>query len=123
MIKKGILVVDDAKFSRNQIKRVIDEIDNGEVIGEAENGNEAVLLYEKLKPDLITMDLVMPEKGGIQAIEEIIRMDKSAIIIVISAIGQSNSMLEVTEKGAKEFIVKPFKPDELRKVLENHLRA
>ena len=123
MSKKGILVVDDAKFSRNQIKRVIDEIDNVEVIGEAENGNEAVLLYEKLKPDLITMDLVMPEKGGIQAIEEIIRMDKSAIIIVISAIGQSNSMLEVTEKGAKEFIVKPFKPDELRKVLENHLRA
>ncbi|MHA1527138.1 MAG: response regulator [Promethearchaeota archaeon] len=123
MSKKGILVVDDAKFSRNQIKRVIDEIDNGEVIGEAENGNEAVLLYEKLKPDLITMDLVMPEKGGIQAIEEIIRMDKSAIIIVISAIGQSNSILEVTEKGAKEFIVKPFKPDELRKVLENYLRA
>ena len=123
MSKKGILVVDDAKFSRNQIKRVIDKIDNGEVIGEAENGNEAVLLYEKLKPDLITMDLVMPEKGGIQAIEEIIRMDKSAIIIVISAIGQSNSMLEATEKGAKEFIVKPFKPDELRKVLENHLRA
>ena len=123
MSKKGILVVDDAKFSRNQIKRVIDKIDNGEVIGEAENGNEAVLLYEKLKPDLITMDLVMPEKGGIQAIEEIIRMDKSAIIIVISAIGQSNSILDVTEKGAKEFIVKPFKPDELRKVLENHLRA
>ena len=123
MSKKGILVVDDAKFSRNQIKRVIDEIDNGEVIGEAENGNEAVLLYEKLKPDLITMDLVMPEKGGIQAIEEIIRMDKSAIIIVISAIGQSNSILDVTEKGAKEFIVKPFKPDELRKVLENHLGA
>ena len=123
MSKKGILVVDDAKFSRNLIKRVIDEIDNGEVIGEAENGNEAVLLYEKLKPDLITMDLVMPEKGGIQAIEEIIRMDKSAIIIVISAIGQSNSILEVTEKGAKEFIVKPFKPDELRKVLENHLGA
>ena len=60
MSKKGILVVDDAKFSRNQIKRVIDKIDNGEVIGEAENGNEAVLLYEKLKPDLITMDLVMP---------------------------------------------------------------
>ena len=123
MSKKRILVVDDAKFSRNQIKRVIDEIDNGEVIGEAENGNEAVLLYEKLKPDLITMDLVMPEKGGVQAIEEIIRMDKSAIIIVISAIGQDDLMLEATEKGAKEFIVKPFKPDELRKVLENHLRA
>lgn len=123
MSKKGILVVDDAKFSRNRIKRVIDEIDNGEVIGEAENGNEAVLLYEKLKPDLITMDLVMPEKGGVQAIEEIIRMDKSAIIIVISAIGLGDLMLEATEKGAKEFIVKPFKPYELRKVLENHLRA
>jgi len=123
MSKKGILVVDDAKFSRIQIKRVIDEIDNVEVIGEAENGNEAVLLYEKLKPDLITMDLVMPEKGGIQAIEEIIRMDKSAIIIVISAIGQDELMLEATEKGAKEYIVKPFKPNELRKVLENHLMA
>ena len=123
MSKKGILVVDDAKFSRIQIKRVIDEIDNVEVIGEAENGNEAVLLYEKLKPDLITMDLVMPEKGGIQAIEEILRMDKSAIIIVISAIGQDDLMLEATEKGAKEYIVKPFKPNELRKVLENHLMA
>jgi len=123
MSKKGILVVDDAKFSRIQIKRVIDEIDNVEVIGEAENGNEAVLLYEKLKPDLITMDLVMPEKGGVQAIEEIIRMDKSAIIIVISAIGQDDLMLEATEKGAKEYIVKPFKPNELRKVLENHLMA
>jgi two-component system chemotaxis response regulator CheY len=123
MSKKGILIVDDAKFSRIQIKRVIDEIDNVEVIGEAENGNEAVLLYEKLKPDLITMDLVMPEKGGVQAIEEIIRMDKSAIIIVISAIGQDDLMLEATEKGAKEYIVKPFKPNELRKVLENHLMA
>ncbi len=123
MSKKGILVVDDAKFSRIQIKRVIDEIDSVEVIGEAENGNEAVLLYEKLKPDLITMDLVMPEKGGVQAIEEIIRMDKSAIIIVISAIGQDDLMLDAAEKGAKEYIVKPFKPNELRKVLENHLMA
>ena len=123
MSKKGILVVDDAKFTRNQIKRVIDGIDNGEVIGEAENGNEAILLYDKLKPDLVTMDLVMPEKGGVQAIEEIIRMDKSVIIIVISAIGLGDLILEATEKGAKEFIVKPFKPHDLHKVLENHLRA
>ena len=73
-VKKKILIVDDAQFTRTMLKNIITKIKNIEVCGEAANGNEAIKQYEKLKPDLVTMDLVMPEKGGIETIEEIINL-------------------------------------------------
>ena len=119
--KKGILVVDDALFSRKMIEKVIKKLDYAEVIGEASDGNEAIDLYKELGPDLVTMDLVMPQKDGITAIDEILKIDKSAIIIVITAVGQEKLILEATEKGAKDFIQKPFKDDDLIAVINRLL--
>ena len=119
--KKGILVVDDALFSRKMIEKVIKKLDYAEVVGEASDGNEAIDLYKELGPDLVTMDLVMPQKDGIEAINEILKINKSAIIIVITAVGQEKLILEATEKGAKDFIQKPFKDDDLIAVINRLL--
>jgi two-component system chemotaxis response regulator CheY len=119
--KKRILIVDDAKFTRNILKKIINKTEYSEVIGEAANGNEAIDLYTKLKPDLVTMDLVMPEKGGIETIEDLLRIDKSALIVVVSALGQEALVLEAAKKGAKDFIQKPFKDEQVLDVMERIL--
>ncbi|MCK4781014.1 MAG: response regulator [Candidatus Lokiarchaeota archaeon] len=121
--KKRILIVDDAQFVRNRIKKVIEKMDFAEVIGEASNGDDAISLYKKLKPDLVTMDLVMPNKDGIEAIEEIMKFDKKANIIVVSAMGQELSIIEATEKGAKDYIKKPFKEEQIYRTIERFLKA
>ena len=119
--KKKVLIVDDAQFTRTMLKNIMNKIKTVEVVGEAANGNEALKQYTKLKPDLVTMDLVMPEKGGIETIEEIIQKDKDAQIIVVSALGQEALVLEATKKGAKDFITKPFKQEQIIDVLERVL--
>ncbi len=119
--RKGVLVVDDAAFSRGLIKKIIDELDFAEVIGEASNGNEAVALYSELHPDLVTMDIVMPEKDGITAIGEILKIDKNATIVVVTAAGQEQLIMEATEAGAREFVQKPFKRDKLISIFKNFL--
>ena len=116
--KKRILIVDDAAFTRNMLKNIINKTDYTEVVGEASNGDEAIVQYKKLKPDLVTMDLVMPEKGGIETIEEILKIDKNAVIVVVSALGQEALVLEAAKKGAKDFIQKPFKTEQIMEVLE-----
>ena len=118
---KKILIVDDAKFTRTMLKNIIKKIKNVEVCGEAGNGDEGVKQYKKLNPDLVTMDLVMPEKGGIETIEEIIGFDKNAKIIVVSALGQETLVLEAAKKGAKDFIVKPFKEEQVLDVVQRTL--
>jgi two-component system chemotaxis response regulator CheY len=119
--KKKVLIVDDAAFTRNMLKKIINTTDYSEVVGEAANGNEAIDMYTKLKPDLVTMDLVMPEKGGIETVEELIKMDKSALIVVVSALGQEALVLEAAKKGAKDFIQKPFKNEQVLDVMERIL--
>lgn len=121
--KKGVLVVDDAQFVRNRIKKVIEKIDFAKVVGEASNGDDAINLYKELKPDLVTMDLVIPNTDGIKAIEEIMKIDKKAKIIVISAMGQELSIIEATEKGAKDYIKKPFKEEDIYRTIERFLKA
>ncbi len=116
--KKKILVVDDAQFTRNMLKKIINKTEIAEVIAEARNGVEAVSLYQELKPDLVTMDLVMPEQGGIETTEKILSFDPSAIIVIVSALGQEALVLEAAKKGAKDFIQKPFKADQIEDVLE-----
>jgi two-component system chemotaxis response regulator CheY len=116
-IKKRVLIVDDAQFTRNMLKNIMQKIGNVEICGEAANGIEAIKQYKKLKPDLVTMDLVMPEKGGIEAIEEIKNIDSNATIIVISALGQEALVLEAAKKGAKDFITKPFKQEQIFEVM------
>ncbi|MFX1257348.1 MAG: response regulator [Promethearchaeota archaeon] len=119
--KKKILIVDDAQFTRNILKKIINNTQYSEVVAEAANGDEALDLYKKLKPDLVTMDLVMPQKGGIETIEELIEVDKSALIVVVSALGQEALVLEAAKKGAKDFIQKPFKNDQVLEVMERIL--
>ena len=121
--KKKILIVDDSSFSRLMLKRIINKSNFAQVIGEAKNGNEAVTLFEELKPDLITMNLIMPEKNGIEAIEDIMRIDRTANIIVITAIGQESVILEATLKGAKDFVQKPFDEGKILDTIQKHLRT
>jgi len=109
-----VLIADDAVFMRNMIKEVFNHPDF-EVVGEASNGLEAVEKYKDLKPDITTMDIVMPHKSGIESVRDIIKLNKDAKIIMCSALGQESLVMEAIEAGAADFIVKPFKAE---KVLE-----
>lgn len=119
--KKRILIVDDAQFTRNMLKNIINKTSYSQVVGEASNGNEAIAAYKKLKPDLVTMDLVMPEKGGIETIQDLKKIDKAATIVVVSALGQEALVLEAAKKGAKDFIQKPYKSEQILEVMERVL--
>lgn len=120
--KKRVLIVDDAQFTRNMLKNIIGKIEEIEVIGEASNGVEAISLYKKLKPDLVTMDLVMPELGGIEATSQILAINSKALIVVVSALGQEALVLEAAKKGAKDFIQKPFKTEQIIEVMDRILK-
>ena len=103
-----VMVVDDALFMRNMLKDIFLRAGH-DVIAEAENGEIALDLYRELKPDLVTMDIVMPKKSGIEALQEIMASDPDACVVMVSALGQDSLILEAVEAGAKDFIVKPFK--------------
>ncbi|MFU0801110.1 MAG: response regulator [Xylanivirga thermophila] len=107
---KKVLIVDDAAFMRMMLKDILTKNDY-EVVGEAENGAKAVEKYKELSPDLVVMDITMPEMDGIQAVKEITNMDKSAKVIMCSAMGQQAMVIEAIQSGAKDFIVKPFQAD------------
>ena len=115
-----ILIVDDAKFMRTLVKDAL--VPKGhEIAGEAENGIEAVELYKKLKPDLVTMDITMREKDGIEAAEEILITDPAARIIMVTALGQENLLTRAIKIGVKDFVVKPFPPERLQRAAEKAL--
>jgi two-component system chemotaxis response regulator CheY len=110
MAGKSILIVDDAAFMRMMIKDILSK--NGyEIVGEAENGLKAVEKYNELKPDLVIMDITMPEMDGIQAVKKIKEIDGDATVIMCSAMGQQAMVIESIQSGAKDFIVKPFQAD------------
>jgi two-component system chemotaxis response regulator CheY len=113
---KRVLIADDAAFMRQSIKNILSKYDY-EVVGEAENGKAAVAKYLELKPDLVTMDITMPEMSGIDALKEIMKNDKEAKVVMITAMGQEWLIKEAILSGAKSFIVKPFKEDFVMKVL------
>ncbi len=109
---KGILLVDDAAFMRMMLKDIL--VKNGyEVLGEAENGLKAVEKYKELSPDLVIMDITMPEMDGIDAVKEIKKTDANATVIMCSAMGQQAMVIEAIQSGAKDFIVKPFQADRI----------
>lgn len=115
---KKVLIVDDAAFMRVSIKNMLSK--NGyEVIGEAENGRVAIQKYQELSPDIVTMDITMPEMDGLASIKKILEMNPSANIIMISAMGQESMVREAVLSGAKGFIVKPFKEDAIVAALNN----
>ncbi|MFB3117578.1 MAG: response regulator [Myxococcota bacterium] len=116
-----VLVADDASFMRQMIREIV-ESEGFEVCGEASDGVEAVDEFKKLQPDVVTMDIVMPLKSGIDAVRGIVALDPGARVVMCSALGQETLVAEAIQAGAKDFIVKPFKPDAvietLKKVLE-----
>ena len=107
---KNILICDDAAFMRMMIKDILTK--NGyTVAGEAENGVKAVEKYNEVKPDLVLMDITMPEMDGIEALRKIKEQDPSAVVVMCSAMGQQAMVIESIQSGAKDFIVKPFQAD------------
>lgn len=102
-----LLVVDDAKFMRMTLTNILTRAGH-EVVGEGENGKEAIELYRKLNPDLVIMDITMPIMSGLDAVKEIKKEYSSAMVIMCSAMGQQKMVVEAIEAGAKDFIVKPF---------------
>lgn len=112
-----VLVADDTAFMRMTLRNVLER--NGyEVVAEAANGAEAVELYRRHRPDLVTMDITMPEMDGITAIREIMKIDPQARIIVCSALGQKTMVIEALTAGAKDYLVKPFQPERVLEALE-----
>jgi two-component system chemotaxis response regulator CheY len=105
-----VLVVDDAAFMR---KMVTDALTAGghEIVGEAANGVEALTQFQALKPDVLTLDITMPEKDGLSALRDILAFDPTAKVVMCSALGQESKVLESIKAGAKDFVVKPFQPD------------
>ena len=112
-----VMVVDDALFMRNMIKDIFTKA-GYEVVAEAENGEAAVELYPQVQPDLVTMDIVMPKKSGIEALQEIMAADPDACVVMVSALGQDSLVLEAIESGARDFIVKPFKEDNVLDIVK-----
>ena len=105
-----VLIVDDAAFMRISIKNSLTK--NGyEVVGEAENGKIGVEKYKELSPDIVTMDITMPELNGLDALKEIMKIDPAAKVVMVSAMGQEAMVRDAILSGAKGFIVKPFKED------------
>lgn len=115
-----ILIVDDAAFMRMMIKDILTK--NGfEVIGEAENGAIAIEKYKELSPELVIMDITMPEVDGIKAVKEIKKADANSRIIMCSAMGQQAMVIEAIQAGAKDFIVKPFQADRVLEAVKKAL--
>ena len=114
-----VMIVDDALFMRNMLKDIFVRA-GYEIVAEGDNGDDALQLYKDNWPDLVTMDIVMPKKSGIEAVQEIIARDPQARVIMVSALGQDSLVLEAVEAGAKDFIVKPFREE---KVLETVKRV
>ncbi len=119
-MSQKVLIADDAAFMRMMIKDIL--LSNGyEIAGEANNGLKAVELYKKEKPDIVMMDITMPEMDGITAVKEIRKLDPSAKVVMCSALGQQSMVMEAIQSGAKDFIVKPFQPDRVIEALKKVL--
>lgn len=117
---KSVLIVDDANFMRMLIRAMLEK--NGfEIVGEASNGLEAVRKYKEVKPDLVTMDITMPDMNGLEALKEIMKIDTNAKVVMFSAMGQESMVREAIINGAKSFVVKPFKESNVLKALNQLL--
>jgi two-component system chemotaxis response regulator CheY len=119
-MKARVLIADDASFMRQMIREII-EPEGYEVVGEATDGVEAVEQYQKLHPDIVTMDIVMPKRSGIDAVKRILEQSPGACVVMCSALGQETLVREALQAGAKDFIVKPFKPDSVLGTLNKAL--
>lgn len=114
---KKALIVDDSMVMRMMLKRILDK--NGfTVVGEAENGKKAVERYQELNPDVVTLDITMPEMDGLSALKEIIKINPKANVVIVSAIGQQRFVVEALNAGARGYLIKPFREESVVKVLK-----
>lgn len=111
-----ILIVDDSRTSRRILRKILEEAGH-EIIGEAVNGDEGYIKYKELKPDVVTMDITMPVTDGIQALQLIRHLDKEAHVVMVTAAGQKEKMMQAIKAGAEEFITKPFELEEVVRVI------
>ena len=120
MSSNTVLVCDDAVFMRTMVSDILSQA-GFTVVGEAENGKQAVEKYQQLKPDLVTMDIIMPEMGGIEAVKKITQLDPGARILMCSAMGQQALVQEALQAGARDFVVKPFQPSRVLEAVQRVL--
>ncbi|MGB4593686.1 MAG: response regulator [Coriobacteriia bacterium] len=120
-MSKTILVVDDAAFMRMMIRDILSK--EGYVIHEAVNGRDAVEKYSEIRPDLVTLDITMPEMGGLDALKEIRGRDAAARVLMVSAMGQQKMIVEALESGAMDFLVKPFQPTKVLETVKKCLQS
>ena len=119
-MNSSVLVCDDAVFMRTMISDILTQA-GLDVVGEAESGTEAVAKYRTLKPDLVTMDIIMPDMGGIEAVRAITQFDPQARVLMCSAMGQQALVAEAIQAGAKDFVVKPFQPSRVLEAVQRVL--
>ncbi|TYQ12913.1 UNVERIFIED_CONTAM: two-component system chemotaxis response regulator CheY [Acetivibrio alkalicellulosi] len=113
------VIVDDAVFMRTLLKKMIEEVDNYKVVGEGSNGFEAIEQAKILKPDIMTLDITMPEMDGIKAVKDIVKCSPNTRIIMVSAMGQQSMVIEAIKMGAKDFVVKPFEKSRVLQAIKN----
>lgn len=118
---KKILVVEDARFTWEMLKEMLSKNKGYEIVGHALDGVQAIEMYKKLNPDLVTMDIIMPKLNGVEAIKKILEFDKDAKILVVSAIGEVSVIKDALDAGAKDYLCKPFTTKKLMETIERVL--
>lgn len=121
MSKVTFVITDDAVFMRTLLRKIIEQHEDYEVVGEASNGREAVEAAQKYQPGILTLDITMPEMDGIQAVKEILKVSPKTRIIMVSAMGQQSMVIEAIKQGAKDFVVKPFDKSRVYQSIRNVL--
>lgn len=116
----NILVVDDSRTSRKMLRGVLENAGHT-IIGEGTNGEEGYLKYQELKPELVTLDITMPQLDGLEALQLIKKYDKNAKVIMVTAAGQKDKMIQAIKYGAAEFILKPYEEDNVERIVERVL--
>ncbi|MGI6123867.1 MAG: response regulator [Acetivibrionales bacterium] len=121
MKKITFVITDDAIFMRTLLRKIIEQTEEYEVVGEASNGREAIEAAERYQPSILTLDITMPEMDGIQAVKEILKVSPKTRIIMVSAMGQQSMVIEAIKQGAKDFVVKPFDKSRVYQSIKNVL--
>ena len=111
-MSQRVLIADDAAFMREMLRDILTE-GGHEVVGEAADGNEAVAAFQEHQPDIVTLDIVMPRKSGLEALRDIMSISPEANVVMCSALGQEALVMEALDAGARDFVVKPFKPEQV----------
>jgi two-component system, chemotaxis family, chemotaxis protein CheY len=121
-MSRRVLIVDDSLLMRRMVKDTLVS-DGWEIVGEAANGSEAIEKYQKLRPDAVTLDIIMPDKNGMKALQTILSIDPNAKVVVVSALNQTKLISQAIRSGAQDFIAKPFLPEQLQHTLRACVEA